>query len=113
MVTFSTGRLDMLRNAMILLVASALVGPQAASAGQRIHEAPRHGPDVVPWFLLDGATRLGVFPRWFVSYYYPYYTYGSVYPHYVDADFTVACYPIRRPVLGVHGWHTRTVPACD
>lgn len=103
----------MLRNAMIFLVASALVGPQAASAGQRIHEAPHHGPDDVPWFVFDGATRLGVFPRWFVSDYYPYFTYGSAYSYYVDADFVVGCYPIRRPVLGAHGWRRRAVQTCD
>jgi hypothetical protein len=104
----------MLRFAIVVSVAVTLVMPQAAWAGKEFHAAPRHrGADVVPWFFLDGATRLGVFPRWFVSYYYPYYVYGSVYPHYVDANFVVACYPIRRPALGVHGWRTRTVPACD
>jgi hypothetical protein len=103
----------MLRRAIIGLAAAALIAPQVASAGEGIRGAPHRGPDAVPWFLLDGATRLGVFPRWFVSDYYPYYIYGSVYPHYVDADFIVGCYPIRRPVLGAHGWRTRTVRACD
>ena len=103
----------MLRHAIAVLIASVLIVPQAASAGGRIDGAPHRGPDVVPWFLLDGAARLGVFPRWYVSDYYPYYIYRSVYPYYVDADFNVGCYPIRRPVLGVNGWRTRTVPACD
>jgi hypothetical protein len=112
-VAFSTGTLVMLRSAMIALVAAALVVPQVASAGGGIHGFPHRGLDIVPWFLLDGATRLGVFPRWYVSDYYPYYIYRSVYPYYVDADFVVGCYPIRRPVLGVHGWRMRAAQVCD
>jgi hypothetical protein len=103
----------MLRNAIAVLVVSVLVVPQLARAGGRIHEAPHRGPNVVPWFLLDGATRLGVFPRWFVSDYYPYFVYGSVYPYSVQAGFIVGCPLIKRPLLGVYGWRAHTVQVCD
>ena len=105
----------MLHIAIVVLVAATMVVAQSASAGRANKWAPHRGPDVVPWFLLDGSARLGVFPRWYVSDYYPYYIYRSVYPYYVDADFNVGCYPIRGScsVLGVNGWRTRTVPACD
>jgi hypothetical protein len=103
----------MLRYAILALAASAFAVLQTAPAGAKIHGALQRGPDIVPWFLVDGATRLGVFPRWYVSDYYPYFIYRSVYPNYIDADFIVTCHQIRRPVLGVYGWHTRAVPACN
>jgi hypothetical protein len=103
----------MLCNAKVTLIAAALVMSQAASAGGGIRGGPHGAPDVVPWFLLDGATRLGVFARWYVSDHYPYYIYRSVYPDYVDVDSNVGCYPITRPVLGADGWRTRAVQGCD
>jgi hypothetical protein len=93
----------MLRNAMIAPAAAALLSmvvPQATSAGGRYHRL-----DVVPWFLVDGATRLGVFPQWYVSEDYPYYVYGTVYACYAICG----CYPIRRP--GGYGWST--VQVCN
>jgi hypothetical protein len=91
----------MLRKAMIALAAASLVLPQTASAGGRYH----HRVDVVPWYLVDGATRLNIFPRWYVSTYYPYFLYGSVYASYAVSG----CYPIRRP----GGYGGSTAQVCD
>jgi hypothetical protein len=35
------------------------------------------------------------------------------FPGYAYAGFVVGCYPIRRPVLGLYGWQTRTVQVCE
>jgi len=57
----------------------------------------------------------------------PCYGYGTYPPHYngnLYPDpyfrafahaywFGVGCYLIRRPVLGLYGWQTRTVQVCD
>jgi len=102
----------MLRGALVVLVASALAVPQADASGAKIRGGPQRAPEVVPWFLLDGATRLGVFPHWFVSDYYPYYIYRSVYRYPAQVDFIVGCPLIKRPVLGIYGWRARTMPAC-
>ena len=108
----------MLWKATIALVVATLCSvlvPQMASAeggGYAVYSY--RGYDVVPWFLLDGATRLGVYSRWYVSEYYPYYINYPIYPQYYGyADFVGGCHPIRRPVLGAHGWRSRTVQLCD
>ena len=106
----------MLRKALIGLFAamlcSQLGSPQAKSAelgvrGWRGH--PHRSVDVVPWFLVDGATRLGIFPRLYVSEYYPYYIYNTVYSRDAYVGIVEGCPRIARPVPG--GW--RTVPVCN
>lgn len=97
----------MLRKAMIALAAAtlwAMVVPQAASACYGF------GPAFAPC----GGVGLALFaPRLYYGYPDPYsYSYSGI-PRYAYGGFAVSCYLIRRPVLGLQGWQTRTVPVCD